>query len=211
MNHSIIDLFAIPLYRSKINPIDAITYNKLISFEWENPGYIGIDPTHKETAERHILDLPAFSSFRKNVQEHINFYVYEVLGVSKEQTWEITTSWVNKAEHGNYHANHWHSNSMVSGVIYLHTTNETGAICFHKDRSHKNLWGDGICVDFDKNTNYNVEAIGINPNTNDILMFPSILNHSVLENMSNTNRYSLAFNVFPRGVVGKGGNSELIL
>ncbi len=209
MNHSIINLFPIPLYRSKINPIDVITYNKIINFEWEDPGYVGMSPTHKETAERHILNLDSFAGLKKNIQDHIDYYVYNVLGVSKDQTWEITTSWVNKSEPGNYHATHWHSNSLVSGVVYLSTTLETGAICFHKERSHKNLWGDTICIDFDTNTDYNIEALAMAPDVNEILIFPSILNHSVLENTSSVDRYSLAFNVFPRGVMGKGGNSEI--
>jgi uncharacterized protein (TIGR02466 family) len=211
MNHQILDLFSIPLYQSKINTIDIITYTKLTTSEWEDPGYSDIPVTHKETSERHILNLPYFSKLKKEVQDHVDFYVYEILGVSKAQSWEITTSWVNKSSPGNYHSNHWHSNSMVSGVLYLSSDSKSGAICFNKDRGHSNLWGDTICIDFEKDTPYNIESVGVIPKVNDILIFPSILNHSVLINQSNIDRYSLAFNVFPRGIVGKGGNSELTL
>lgn len=211
MQHQILDLFPIPLYKSKITPIDVITYTKITNFEWEDPGYDDVPATHKETAERHLLNLPYFEKLKKEIQQHIDFYVFEILGVSKNQMWEITTSWINQSAPRNYHSNHWHSNSMVSGVLYLAANPNTGAICFNKERGHSNLWGDTICIDFEKDTNYNVESIGVCPEVHDILIFPSILNHSVLLNQSNIDRYSLAFNVFPRGVFGQGGNSELTI
>ncbi len=209
MKHRVHDLFSIPLYHSRLNPIDSITLEKLLNLEWEDPGYDDTPPTHKETAERHLLDRPEFVEIKKNIQAHIDFYVYEVLGVTKDQQWKITTSWVNKSAPGNYHTNHWHSNSLVSGVAYLSADEKTGAICFNKDRSHKNLWGDTLKIDFDRHTVYNTEAIAILPMIGDILLFPSLLNHSVLTNESTNDRYSLAFNVFPRGTIGPGGNSEL--
>lgn len=208
MKHRVIDLFPIPLYQSKLPDLDPITYNKLLNFEWEIPTYDG-PSTHKETAERHLLNLPQFSGLKKLIQSHIDQFVYETIGVEKNQSWEITTSWVNKSEPGNYHTNHWHSNSLVSGVYYIKTNPKSGAICFNKERSHHNLWGDTLCIDFDRDTDYSTKAIGFYPEAGDILLFPSILNHSVLINESNEDRYSLAFNVFPRGIIGQDGNSEL--
>jgi uncharacterized protein (TIGR02466 family) len=100
---------------------------------------------------------------------------------------------------------------MISGVIYLLTTENSGAICFHKDRTVKNIFTDTIRIDFSNQNNWNTEVLGFKPMNNDILLFPSILNHSVSINDSNEDRYSLAFNVFPRGIIAAGGNSELTL
>lgn len=211
MRHQVHNLFAIPVYQSKIKPLSSDTISKLIAFEWEDPGYDDSEPTHEETAERHILNLPQFADLKANIQEHVNHFVYELLGVSQKQQWDITTSWVNKSKPNNYHSAHWHSNSMVSGVIYLKTSQTSGALCFHKDRSHRTLWGDTLCIDFEKTTELNTEAVAFLPAINEILLFPSILTHSVLVNESPEDRYSLAFNVFPRGVLGAGGNSELTL
>jgi uncharacterized protein (TIGR02466 family) len=210
MTYQVHNLFPIPLYQSRLSPLDPITYNKLLSFSWEAP-----DPnfhsSHQETEERHLLDLAQFSGLKKMIQTHVDKFVYEVIGVDKRQAWTITTSWVNKARPGDYHNNHWHSNSMVSGVYYIKTNPKSGAICFNKDRGYNNLWGDTICIDFDIDTDYNTKAAGIHPSTGDLLLFPSILNHSVLLNESTEDRYSLAFNVFPRGIIGQGGNSEIDL
>ena len=206
MTYKVIPLFAVPLYKSTIPDIDVLTYKKLISFEWEhNEGFV----THTETAERHLLNRPEFSGLKKALQSKVDEYVYEVLGVQKDLSWDITTSWVNRSKPGDYHTEHWHSNSMVSGVFYIDTNPNSGAILFHKDRSHRNLWSDQIAINFDDENDFNSQAVGVLPNKNEVLLFPSLLNHSVLQNTSNQDRYSLAFNAFPRGILGKGGNSEL--
>jgi ectoine hydroxylase-related dioxygenase (phytanoyl-CoA dioxygenase family) len=44
-------------------------------------------------------------------------------------------------------------------------------------------------------------ALKLNEGT--IVLFPSHLNHSVEENLSNQNRYSIAFNFFVKGKFGK--------
>ena len=209
VDYSVHQLFPIPLYRGKVD-IDTLTYHKLINFEWEvGQAYAGERISHKETKERHILNLSQFSGLKKQLQKHIDIFAYEVLGTQKDLSWEITTSWVNKAEPGDWHSAHWHSNSLISGVFYLNTDPKSGAIVFHKDRSHRTLWGDTLCIDFENQTDYNSDACGFLPAIGDLLMFPSILNHSVMQNESSIPRYSCAFNVFPKGILGKGGNSEL--
>jgi uncharacterized protein (TIGR02466 family) len=208
IKHEVLPLFSIPLYKSELSPLDPLTYQKLINHEWEkNEGFV----THVETAERHLLDRPEYKGLKQAIQIHIDHFAYEVIGSQRDLCWEITTSWVNRSVNGDYHTSHWHSNSLISGVFYINTNPDSGAIVFHKDKEHKNLWGDTLRIDWDKETDYNTEAVGILPKTNQLLMFPSILAHSVLTNTSNDNRYSLAFNVFPRGTFGKGGNSEVTL
>lgn len=210
MSHHVQNLFAIPLYRSSIDSIDPVTAKKLKSFEYTERGYLDYDDQHYETVDRHILDHQDFRNLRHQIQKHIDKFVYEIIGAEKKQQWEITTSWVNKSppKDGN-HFIHYHSNCLISGVVYLEVDEHTGAICFHKDKFYNNLWGETLCIDFDKITDYNTKAIGISPKQYEILMFPSFLSHSVLNNESTIDRYSLAFNVFPRGTIGHGGNSEL--
>lgn len=208
MNYQMHNLFPVPVYQTRIAAPDPLLLVKLTSFEWEHPGYDG-PVTHKESANRKVLDLPQLKSLKEQIQKHVDFYVHEILGANKEQSWEITTSWVNQAVPGQYHSVHLHSNSMVSGTYYIKTTPNSGTICFHRSAGQQNLWGSTLCVDFDKTTEYNVQAVGFNPEPGDILLFPSILEHSVLTNDSQEDRYSLAFNVFPRGIFGAGGNSEL--
>ena len=208
MSYTVTPAFAIPLYKSRINPIDPITFNRLLNFEWET---VEGSYTHKETAERHILNRPEFAKLKKEVMDHVNTYLYEVIGVDNTLDWYMTTSWVNKAEPGEYHGAHFHSNALVSGVFYLKVNPKSGAICFHKAVDHINVFPNLICVEYGPQTDYNAKTLATTPNQYDILLFPSILTHSVLANESQEDRYSLAFNVFCKGTIGKGGNSELTI
>lgn len=208
MTYQMHNLFPIPLYQTSIKGPDPIMEKILINSEFSH--FNEASPTHLETTTRQLLDQPQFSNLKKQIQEKVDEYVYEVLGVTRKQKWLITTSWLNKAPTGGYHPSHWHSNSLVSGVYYLKTNPTSGAICFHKERSHNNMWRDTFCIDFEKTNEYNTDC-AISPKPNDLLLFPSILNHSVLDNLSQEDRYSLAFNVFPRGIIGEGGNSEISL
>lgn len=207
MSYKVHNLWAVPVYQTKIKGVDIITEKMLINSEFSS--FDEKNPTHLETPKRKVLDLPQLAGLKKQIQEHIDYYIHEVIGASREQQWTITTSWLNKSSPGGYHTMHWHSNSMLSGVYYLKTNPASGSLCLHKDRGHTNLWRDTLCIDFDKRTEYNTDC-AINPEINDLILFPSIVNHSVLNNLSNEDRYSLAFNVWPRGSIGTGGNSELI-
>ena len=212
INYHVHKLFPTPVYRSKIS-IDTLTYHKLTNgFEWEeNDRYQGEYITHRETKERHILNLPQFSGLKKQVLGHINNFAYDVLKVQNDITWEMTTSWVNQCLKGQYSSMHTHANSLISGVMYLNVDEKSGGLAFHKDPGYKNLWGDTLCLDFVGDSDFTNEASVFLPAQYDILIFPSTLRHSVLINESDTVRYSLAFNSFPRGTFGKGGNSELTL
>lgn len=208
MTYSVTPVFPMPLYKSSIAPIDPITLNRFLNFKYEE---VDGSYTHKETLERHILNRPEFSAIKKDVMEHVNKFLYEVVGVDDSLEWYLTTSWVNKAEPGEFHGAHFHSNSLVSGVLYLKVNPKSGAICFHKATDYINVFPNLICIDYGPQTDYNAKTVATTPKPFDIILFPSVLTHSVLANESGEDRYSLAFNVFCKGTTGAGGNSELTL
>jgi uncharacterized protein (TIGR02466 family) len=205
---SVHHVWPIPLYQSRLDPVDPITYAYLVNQEFSNFGDENF--THLETPNRFLLNLPKLNKLKSQIQEHIDYFVHDVIGASRNQKWEITTSWINKSFPNGYHPNHWHSNALISGVWYMKAPKDCGDIEFHKDRGHTNLWRDTFCIDFEKTTTYQ-SPVSIEPVENELLMFPSLLNHNVAQNKSKEERYSLAFNVFPRGIIGQGGNSEITL
>jgi len=206
MNYKVHNLWPIPVYQTKTDSIDPIAFEYLMNLEVSN--FDETSYTHLESPKRTLLDASQLKGLKSQIQKHIDYFVHEVIGATRDQRWEITTSWLNLAMTGGKHDMHWHSNSMISGVWYPKVPANSGAICFHRERGHTNLWRDTFCIDNGKDTEYNSD-MGISPENNTLLLFPSLLNHSVLENLSKENRYSLAFNVFPRGIIGPGGNSEL--
>ena len=51
---------------------------------------------------------------------------------------------------------------------------------------------------------YNLDLFAVEPVSGDLVIFPSHVEHMVTHNETNTERYSLAFNLFARGHVGAG-------
>ena len=56
---------------------------------------------------------------------------------------------------------------------------------------------------------YSAEEWSITPKKNTVLLFPSNLMHKVAKNLSNKDRYSLAFNINPIGTFFKKHDTEI--
>lgn len=199
---SVTPLFAVPLYRSNIGMIAGSikTYVEGLEFEKMPAG------NGDYTQSKNILEDPNLQDLKNKIQAHIDYFMYEVLDCKDTQTFEIQNSWINRHSSGDFAGTHNHSNSLISGVYYISVQDRSGAIQFEKNKSYFNLWPDLIDIEFnndlDKTNVFNAQAWAITPMDGDIVLFPSHLYHSVYENESNQKRYSLAFNVFPRGMLG---------
>lgn len=201
MNYSVTPLFAIPLYHASVNISNDLT--ELINdldFERmpaDNGDY---------TVDKYILERSEFAELKSLIHHHIDNLVYEVLNCHPNTDFEIQNSWINRHQPGDWATSHRHNNSILSGVFYIDVDDNSGYIQFEKDRSYYNLWTDTVSIDFSDDLNklnfFNTEAWAITPKKNDLVLFPSLLYHSVSENKSTKVRYSLAFNIFPRGKLG---------
>jgi uncharacterized protein (TIGR02466 family) len=112
---------------------------------------------------------------------------------------QFTQSWVSHKSPGQYHTMHTHANSVVSGVYYFEDIDENSPIVFHHTVSSNNL------NTMDVPTNGPFSA-SLRVHKNNIVMFPSYLNHSVPINKSNKVRKSLAFNLVPVRTWGHPGS-----
>lgn len=210
MKHCVTPLFAIPLYQANIgkddNNIDFIKSQEFVRMPADNGSY---------TVNKRILDSAELKNLKEQIQSHINNFAHEVLDCDDHLSFEIQNSWVNQHNKNDFAGSHRHSNSIISGVYYPEVNNQSGAIVFQKDKSYYNLWTDTIEIGFnyqkhnnqDKLNVFNADAWGIYPQPGDLVLFPSLLYHTVTENLSEYTRYSLAFNVFPKGRFGDQLNS----
>ena len=105
---------------------------------------------------------------------------------------------------------HWHSNAMLSGVYYIQNEKDAGEIYFKKAHGYHNLFPDVINVDFKTEiaNQYNLETFALQPTAGDLIIFPSHVEHMVTQNITHSERFSLAFNLFARGTLG-GGTSQV--
>ena len=126
---------------------------------------------------------------------------------------QITTSWINKTDKSEYIDKHSHPNSIISGVYYISTTPKCAPIIFSKPHLYSNITFQNIQLAYsgENKNQYNTDYYGINPLPGELLMFPSWLEHEVIEQGSEHKRISLAFNTYPKGDIGEGTKQLKIL
>ena len=213
-NHVVEGLFPIPLYRahrySNLDPTeeadieDVIKAGSLINKEAASNNTFSLN---KYVFETKLVNLKEFC------EKHIKIYVKEVLGIieKEEVAFHITQSWLNITKPGENHAPHWYPNSIISGVFYI-SIKEDDQISFY-DPYYKSK--QMIQIERTHYQNWNSDVYNINVNNNELILFPSWLEHGIAPNENttmNTDRISLAFNVFVRGNIGiQGSLNELVL
>mgnify|MGYP001366784314 CR=1 FL=1 len=138
------------------------------------------------------------------VEQHLSAYVFGVLAIDEKKHYlQHTSSWVNKHVPGDNAQGHSHSNAMFSGVLYFKVPPNSGSIIFHLPALFPTFCTQTLYPEVREYNEYNMREATINPVTGMILCFPSHLPHSVAENLSNEDRYSMAFNYILRGEYGE--------
>jgi uncharacterized protein (TIGR02466 family) len=130
---------------------------------------------------------------KKEIELACNHFISEIL--SMECDYHIYNSWctLTKPEHDSN--SHVHNNSWISGVYYPEHNKDFNITVyndFHNFYMTK-IKEAGI---------YNSKFFTINPQKNQLILFFSNLRHQICKNNSNINRYSLAFNILPKGDFG---------
>lgn len=113
---------------------------------------------------------------------------------------QIITSWFTRTKPEANIQKHNHTNSIWSSVYYFH--DDCNPLTFHKDFPLINVPMDGDDPDLMMHGDVTFPAI-----SGKMLLFPSYLDHSVVENMTGKYRYSLAMNWMPHGIcqIGDSG------
>ena len=133
MKNKIHHLFPIPLYESKIEVTE-----KVLNFT-ENVKYIRMFLENGfYTENKYILDDENLKELKNNIMEKVDDFVYNILRISKKQKFHLENSWINKHMTNDWAQKHSHSNSILSGVYYIKTNENSGNICFHKDKNYIN-------------------------------------------------------------------------
>ena len=147
--------------------IENTTFSHKINGRWENQ-YISIQyfPQLKKL-------FRSACSKGKAILEKSLMIPYKELGLSMDEFW------FNIAAPGE--STGWHDHkerSELSGVYYLHVPDNSGEIHFRKK-------------DDDKTFEWEIKS-----QTGKLILFDSNIEHSVPENKSKENRFSIAFNLF---------------
>jgi len=154
--------------------------------------------------ERYVLGRPELSSIKSFIVESLDRYFREVYVPKKDVYLRITQSWLNYTYPGQSHHQHSHSNSFVSGVLYMRASRDRDRINFHNTKQEQ------IEMVSEEYNMYNMKTCWFDVHEGDLLLFPSSLLHSV-DTVKEGERVSLAFNTFPVGLIGNEINSTGLL
>lgn len=158
------------------------------TFEANEPGDDGTFTENKFVLD----DLP---DLKLLILQKFEFYIRDYFKIKKNISFDFINSWINF--HPPKHSCHLHNhcNSIFSGVYYLLNDTNMGDIIFHTDPFDNNI-AKGFELEFDEWTNWNCYSYKISPKSGTLIIFPSYLKHSVNKNITDVNRFSLAFNLF---------------
>ena len=105
------------------------------------------------TSDKNVLNNNCFDNLKKELQSHINNYVYNVLKVKDNLKFQIINSWINIHKPGQSSGIHSHSNSLLSGVFYFNDEEDIGGIRFYPNNF--NLFYKSISINYKENNYIN--------------------------------------------------------
>ena len=144
----------------------------------------------------YVLNNKVFSALKKELEVIINDYFEKIIVPADDVTPYITQSWLNYLQFHKGHHQHFHLNSIVSGVLYMKANRNVDAICFHKNENS------GIKIYSRKYNMFNAQDMTCPVETGELILFPSHIQQSVNVKQDSDERISLAFNVFVKGKIG---------
>ncbi len=149
------------------------------------------------SSEMYLLNKPELEFLKSKITKIVNNFMKDTMKYNYND-FEITTSWVAKSKPGNKSHWHNHNNCFYSGIYYVDTHKNCGNLRFSSFQNKRN----NIVVS--EQNILNSDDFYIEPSDNKIVLFPAEMFHGVDRNKSEKDRYSIAFNVVPIGVIGKG-------
>ena len=99
--------------------------------------------------------------------------------------------WANANGKHAYNNVHNHPNSLLSGVYYVKAEGDCGDLLFFDPRKQASV----MQPDFRERTQINSSMQSISPEAGTLIIFPSWLDHSVNQNLSDVDRISISFNI----------------
>ena len=109
----------------------------------------------------------------------------------EKQAIRISNMWTIINTGGSTNSKHQHGNSTISGAYYVRAPKNCGDIVFYDPRPAPVFYyPSAIGSNF-----LNAQVNGITPKEGGLILFPSYLDHSVNENLSNEERIVISFNI----------------
>ena len=139
--------------------------------------------------------LKKYKNLNKGINKAVDATLKDIL-MLKNINYRIFSSWLTKVEPKTSSYSHNHANSWLSGIYYPKGDPGFSVRFFYDDARPF----------YTPPTEYNIynsTAWTIFPQDNYLILFFSQLRHKVMPNQSTKDRFSLAFNILPKGQFGE--------
>lgn len=190
------NLWPIPVYEAEI-PVKQTWKDIIVNLDYERTHINNSDISK----DRYILNK--IPDLKTDIELHCERFVRKYLNVKDNAKFYLQNSWCNIHGPNENSQIHYHASSLISGVYYPIVPKNSGAISFHKNSIYTNTFHHSIRFEYDETNNLNAGQYKLEVVDGSIILFPSHLEHSVEKNISNKNRYSIAFNFYVKGKFGK--------
>jgi len=196
MEHKLYGIFPTPVMKFKLDR--EFTNKELEFFEFcrkdTNPN-IG----NTVSVNTECLDDSCMVEIKEFCNNALNVYLKEIYcpKYPNHIKLKVTQSWLNYSRVNEFHHNHYHPNSIVSGVLYINADKELDEIVFTKHGSPRPL--EIISAGLN---DYNTYETTFKVGKYELILFPSELYHRVPNTKNRDVRISLAFNSFFEGKLG---------
>lgn len=184
-----------------------VDHDKILSHLKKN-SFKMVNNNH-ETKVRITKDMKLLKNMKtgklleKEINKHLKKVIKEAFGFDVNH--EIINSWGTLAKPGVSTKFHYHKNYWLSACYYPHGSQEDKYKIIFQDMTYKH-WE----IDVIKYNNFNAPYWTVFVEKGDLIIFPAHLSHAIGSNETNTDRYSIAVNILPKGRIGHN-DGELIL
>jgi uncharacterized protein (TIGR02466 family) len=191
----IIPIFPIPIMRSNIRRSFSSEELQCISNYRTDVFYNASNVT---TNDLYVLNNPALSNIKSFIESMLYDYLMNIYNPinPNEVKLGLTQSWLNYTEKNQFHHQHHHPNSVISGCLYINANKDIDNIMFGRTLP-LNLQVQAINQNM-----YNCMEAYFPIEAGDVVLFPSNLEHSVPITSGEYTRISLAFNSYFSGKIG---------
>ena len=152
--------------------------------------------SNEVTIDTYVLDHPDLFDIKNFVQQQCDIYIKNIYQPKDSVTLNVTQSWINSTLIGQKHHVHRHPNSFLSGCLYI-DVDKSDSIRFFNDRY------DSIKLPPMHFNECNSDTWTVPVTNQQLLIWPSRLQHDVPSTLHTKRRISLSFNTWLSGTIGK--------
>ena len=193
-------LFATPLFKLRIGDTDAVRdyFHDRIKGEAEARDAAGA-LSHYHSRGGLFTAHPTLEPLRRTLQDAGTFVYRELMNFSASGPMRLTSAWFNLCGIGGSQSAHNHTNSLLSGTLYLHADERTHLDFFHPldaPSLHAELHDVPSDAPNAHGLRFHKRTSRIRVRSGDLLLWPSALRHGYSANQT-PDRLTLSFNMMP--------------